>query len=257
MWSRGILKSNAKASLKQYYWYGLLVCVISLILGGGYSGAVPNFSAAFGGSRSTGGNASDHVSQLSGPEIASLLLVVFGIFMIVLVVSTILAIFVGNIITVGKYNFFLTSRRLNQAAGLGRVFFGFSDGHYLNIMVTMFLKGLYETLWSLLLIVPGVIKHYEYYMVPYLLAEYPDMNRKEAFQRSKAMMNGNKLETWILELSFMGWLLLGSLLCGVGVVFVLPYMEATFVELYLHLKEATFVGQAEQTVYEGGAKSLY
>ena len=85
--------------------------------------------------------------------------------------------------------------------------------------------------------IPGIIKHYEYYMVPYLVAEYPDMDSREVFRLSKEMMDGNKLDTWVLELSFIGWYLLGLLICCVGMIFVEPYVEATMAELYLKLRE--------------------
>ena len=75
------------------------------------------------------------------------------------------------------------------------------------------------------------------YMVPYLAAEYPDMDRKEVFRLSRQMMAGNKFATWVLELSFIGWYLLGLLACCIGGIFVNPYYEATMAELYLKLRE--------------------
>ena len=74
-------------------------------------------------------------------------------------------------------------------------------------------------------------------VVPYLVAEYPEKDRKEIFALSKQMMTGYKFDTFILELSFIGWFLLGVLACGIGTLFVMPYYEGTKAQLYLHLKE--------------------
>ena len=64
---------------------------------------------------------------------------------------------------------------------------------------------LYTFLWSLLLLIPGIVKAYEYRMVPYLLADYPELSTEEAFRISREMMNGEKMNTFILDLSFIGW----------------------------------------------------
>ena len=100
----------------------------------------------------------------------------------------------------------------------------------------MFLKELKIVLWSLLFVIPGIIKAYEYLMVPYILAENPNIDSKRAFQMSRDMMKGEKWDTFVLELSFLGWTLLGVLACGIGSLFVAPYMQATFTELYEVLK---------------------
>lgn len=242
MWTRRELKENAKAALKSYYWWGVLVCVIAGLLGAGSGGTginVGNYSVNNGGSYS-----SDYGSSYMTPEMESTLAIIAGVGVVVaflLMVATIcFRVFVSNVVHVGKLNFFLESRYQGVSAGVGRLFFGFSKGKYLNIVKIMFLKVLYEVLWTLLLIIPGIIKHYEYYMVPYLLADEPTLDRKEAFRLSKEMMDGNKFNTWVLELSFIGWYLLGLLACCIGIIFVNPYAEATYAELYLTLKQKIF-----------------
>ena len=117
----------------------------------------------------------------------------------------------------------------------------------------MFLRGLFESLWTLLLVIPGIYKHYEYYMIPYLLADNPEMEWHEAFRLSKEMMAGNKFDTFVLELSFIGWYLLGMLVCCIGGIFVNPYYEMTFVELYWVLRDQVMGPQpsepTDQNVY--------
>ena len=77
---------------------------------------------------------------------------------------------------------------------------------------------------------------YCYLMVPYILAENPDMKAREALRLSKEMMDGQKWNAFVLGLSFIGWQLLGTLLCGIGTFFVQPYVDATFAELYAVLR---------------------
>lgn len=96
--------------------------------------------------------------------------------------------------------------------------------------------NLYIFLWFLLLIIPGIIKSYEYMFIPYLLAENPDMDIKEVFKKSKEMTNNQKGNMFVLDLSFIGWYFLGALII-IGAVFVAPYHEATRAQLYFELKE--------------------
>ena len=141
------------------------------------------------------------------------------------------SIFAGNVLDVGGRKFYIENMYSNP--GAGRLAYGFTCGYYWNVVKVMFLRQLFIFLWSLLLVIPGIIKAYEYYMVPYLLAEYPDMSWSEASRRSKEMMYGNKLNTFILEISFLPWEFVSAVTWGIaGVLFVNPYIDATKVELY-------------------------
>lgn len=255
MWSRGVLKRDAKNALRGYYWPAVLVCFIAGILSGSFINSGSQMRLQWNRSNTASSGGVDLPFQspnLSGPEILNMTLLILFVSLVISVVILLFSTFVSNIITVGKLNYFLESRYQGQSAGIGRLFYGFSGGHYVNIMKCMFFRDLYTFLWSLLFVIPGIYKHYEYFMVPYLLSEYPDMDRKEAFQRSKELMDGNKFRTWVLELSFIGWLLLGALMCGIGVIFVSPYYEATFMELYLTLKQIVYgtVQQADADVID-------
>lgn len=201
MWTRAGLKEQAKANLKMYYWNGVLVIFLAGLIGG--------------------------VLSLLG-SMAGMLIPAVG--------SLLVTIFATNIIAAGIVRYFTISELNGNDAGVGELFGCFSNG-YGRIALVMFLRSLFTGLWMLLLIVPGIIKSYEYYMVPYLVAEYPEMDRKEIFALSKQMMTGYKFDTFVLELSFIGWFLLGVLACGIGTLFVTPYYEATKAQLYLHLKE--------------------
>ena len=89
----------------------------------------------------------------------------------------------------------------------------------------------------LLLIVPGIYKAYCWRLVPFIIADEPDISGKEARARSASMMNGSKWASFVLDLSFIGWKLVGALTFGiVNIVFTNPYEAATDTELYLTLK---------------------
>ena len=146
---------------------------------------------------------------------------------------------VGNVVYVGGIRFFIQNRRENPSAGT--IFFGFQNGNYGNIALTIFLKDLYTALWTLLLVVPGIIKHYEYRMIPYILAENPTMPREEAFQISRRMMMGQKMDVFVLDLSFIGWFILEKISFGLaGLFFVRPYYETVFAELYEANKQKAY-----------------
>lgn len=162
-----------------------------------------------------------------------------GIATVVILIVLVAKVFVGNLLKMGGYRFFI----LNQTAqpGIGTLLDGFCSGHYVNIVLTMFLRDLFTALWSLLLVVPGIVKHYEYLMVPYIIAENPAMDYKEAFQISKQMMDGEKMEAFIMDLSFLGWYLLSAVTCGLLAIFyVNPYVQASFAEMYTFNKQKAY-----------------
>ena len=162
-----------------------------------------------------------------------------GIATVVILIVLVAKVFVGNLLKMGGYRFFI----LNQTAqpGIGTLLDGFRSGHYANIVLTMFLRDLFTALWSLLLVVPGIVKHYEYLMVPYIIAENPAMDYKEAFQISKQMMDGEKMEAFIMDLSFLGWYLLSAVTCGLLAIFyVNPYVQASFAEMYTFNKQKAY-----------------
>lgn len=244
MWTRAELKESAKTALKPYYWWGVLACFVAGLLGGGSGGSGISFGNGFNSSIR---------KQYTGGRIDAETLAVLKIVLVVAVFITIgvlvFSILVSNVVYVGMLNFFLESRYRGESAGIGALFFGFAKGKYGNIVKIMFLKGLYQGLWTLLLIIPGIVKSYEYYMVPYLLADDPTIDMQEAFRLSKKMMDGNKFSTFVLELSFMGWYFLGLLACCIGGIFVNPYYHATLTELYFKLKQNIFGPARQEPVY--------
>ena len=101
----------------------------------------------------------------------------------------------------------------------------------------MFLQNLFLGLWTLLFIIPGIVKAYSYRMVPYILADNPEMSSTDIITKSREMMNGHKWDAFVLDLSFLGWLILTALTGGIlGIFYVYPYIFETNAELYLALK---------------------
>lgn len=238
MFDRKVLKENGKAAFKKNYWLCVLVSLILLICVGGLAGVT---GASYGDKASEtlteGSPAYSDVdraveeagSKSSNTYVATISFVGIGV--------GVLSILVFAVIEVGGRRFYLNNRIMEKAE-LNSLGMGFKGGVYGNIVLTMFLRDLFTCLWSLLLIVPGVIKYYEYILIPYILAENPEMDHKEAFRISKELMMGNKWDTFVLELSFFGWMLLSVCTGGlVGIFYMAPYMDATLAELYMTLKE--------------------
>ena len=163
-------------------------------------------------------------------------LVVGGILLFIVLFIVIAAIhaFLFNPLEAGTARFFV--RNLNDKAEIRELAYCYDHG-YLNVVKTVFLRDLYIVLWGLLLIIPGIIKSYEYRMVNYILAENPEMNTKEVFEMSRDMMRGNKWRAFVLDLSFLGWHLLSLITIGLaGIFYVFPYRNMTNAALYEFLR---------------------
>jgi len=107
--------------------------------------------------------------------------------------------------------------------------FGKTLGAYL-------LMSLYVFLWTLLLIIPGIIAAYSYRMVFYLLIDDPELGVSEALRQSKKMMYGYKTKLFCLDLSFIGWALLCILTFGIGLLWLYPYMLTSQTIFYEELR---------------------
>ena len=141
-----------------------------------------------------------------------------------------LAFFVlGSIVGVGyaKFNLNLVDAENAELNDLFKYF-----KFWKTTVLANLLRSLYIFLWSLLCGIPGIIATYAYAMVPYIMAENPEMSASEACAKSKEMMKGYKFDLFTLELSFIGWFLLCALTCGIGFIVLRPYIEAAFADFY-------------------------
>ncbi len=229
MWNRAELKAKGKEAFKRNYWPSVLVALILGLIAGGSGGSA-------GGSSS-----SATMNNLQGSEdFVAIMLIVLAAIAMVLVIICLLDIFLFNPLKVGCYSFFL--KNSDENADLNELSAGFKP-NWLNVVITLFLRNLFLALWACLFLIPGIIKAYSYRLVPYILAENPDMKPMEAITLSRNMMNGHKMNTFILDLSFFGWGLLTVCTCGIlGIFYVNPYYQATDAELYKAIK----AGYAQQ-----------
>jgi uncharacterized membrane protein len=250
MWERSDLKRRAKIVLNRHYWKTLLISLVIAIasgmgIGGGGAGSS---SYQFGKNDKTCRDFS--FTNIDWPTVIQIMIIRLIVMTIVLVISIVIRTFLGNPLIVGGRRYFIqTTRGLDNHGCFG---FAFSNGKYMKIASAMLLRDVQIFLWTLLFIIPGIIKSYAYRMVPYILAQKPDIGAKRAVELSRQMTKGQKFNIFVLDLSFIGWYMLASLAFCIGVVFLQPYIDTTMAELYNDLsKNALNKGLYEPVELEG------
>lgn len=213
-WTRKGMKARAKLQLQRQYWMCFLAC---LLLG------------------LTTGSISISGLQVNGDW--NLSPIMLGLLIGGGLISTAISVFVGGPLQVGTARYFIAGTR--GIAPFELVGSGFRKEEYGKNVGTILVWQIILVLWSLLLVIPGIVKAYEYYFVPYLLAERPELSYREARDISSRMTRGHKWNMFVLDLSFLGWYFLGFLCCGIGMLLVAPYVKATFAQLYQELKVIT------------------
>ena len=154
---------------------------------------------------------------------------------LIAVISFIFTIVIADPLIVAGKRYFLKARQ-SKNTKIGLIGEIFKKGNWINVGITMFLRNIYTLLWYFT-IIGGIIKTYEYRMIPYILAENPKIKRKDAFKLSKEMMKGNKWKTFLLDVSFVGWSILSVFTFGLlNILYVNPYKAATTAELYMVLR---------------------
>ena len=158
-------------------------------------------------------------------------------------VINLLHLILGGVIRLGHCTFLLKQydRKEPQFNDLFSQFDNFGSGLCLSL-----LTDIYVILWSFLLIVPGIIASYSYAMAPFILAENPQLTASQAIKESKRLMDGYKMELFFLDMSFIGWSLLCVLTCGIGNIFLNPYMSAAHAAFYRSLPPIDKVIDAEE-----------
>ncbi len=262
MWTRKSVKEKGKKAFTLNFWKCVLVALIlSIVVGsasGGFNGGsyIPAISNHFEESDVVD-EAGDEIDvdvdddndstnfyvdfDLDDDDSKVAAGAFFFIFLMCLFISIVVTIF-GLAI---KY-FLLTPfeygcrkffrKNLDEPAKLRNLVYVF-DSNYKNVVKTAFMTDLFIWLWSLLFIIPGIIKAYEYRMVPYIMSENPAMKFGDALKESKKLMTGNKWKTFVLDLSFIGWDILSVCTWGIlEIFFVGPYKASTDAALYETLK---------------------
>ena len=210
----------ARENLKWNYWQSVLVSLVAMLLGGliaGTSVFTVNLDA-------------EEINQL--PRFLVRYLAVWGSISGIL---SLVRFIIGGTIQLGYSRYLLN--QYNHAHldihELFSQFHRFKDGFLQN-----FLRGLYVALWTLLFIIPGIVKTYAYAMTPFIMAENPDISANDAITASKELMDGHKWELFVLSLTFLGWNLLAALTLNIGHIFVNPYVEAAFAAFYKNISTA-------------------
>lgn len=270
MWNRKELKEKAKVAFKANYWKGVFAAmVLAIAVGGGSFASGSNglenldqesitqieklgdtileHKGLIGdaqkeqelvedveGMKEALKEASQNAESLDQSDVVAAGVVVGIAAFVAVAISIAVSFFVLNPLVVGCKSFFY--KNLNESAELSELTSGFKTGYKRNVKA-MFLVDLYTFLWGLLFVIPGIVKAYEYRMVPYLLAQDETMDAKEAIAMSSAMMKGNKWKAFVLDLSFLGWHILSLFTCGMLEVFyVAPYEAQTDAALFEAVK---------------------
>lgn len=178
--------------------------------------------------------------QLGGNIFAKDWLMVLLVCLIISAISgTLSATGVGVIIVAGPLSYGLSRicvRRVcnDGEVDLGDLLKGFTENFAQSLLLGL-LSSLFIALWSLLFIIPGIIKSYSYSMCFYIQQQSPNKDWKYCLDKSKELMNGYKMKLFLLDLSFIGWYILGALCLGIGVLFVEPYHEMARANFYMNL----------------------
>ena len=137
------------------------------------------------------------------------------------------------------YSIVMLSVMRGGEMNIGGLFDGFND--FGRIVGTKLLQAIYTFLWTLLLVIPGIIKNYSYAMTDFILKDQPELANNAAIEKSMAMMDGNKMKLFLLDLSFIGWAILCLFTFGIGFLFLQPYVQSAHAAFYEDLKAQTVV----------------
>lgn len=214
-------RSYARESLKGRWLKAGGVGLLAGLLGASiYVGATGSGGSA-ASTTETAGTADVIGSAVSSPDIPAMFFaVVLGVLLVFLLYAIVLMV-IGGATTLGyaKYNLNLVDDNDPKLKDI------FSQYNRLGTGFGMqFFRGLFVWLWSLLLVIPGIIASYRYYMTPFILCEHPEMTAREAIRESKELMRGNKWRLFCLEFSFIGWELLASAIVGIVIMLVMTPM---------------------------------
>lgn len=140
-------------------------------------------------------------------------------------------------LTFGLYFTLMKIYRNKNDKKFSHLFSCFNSEKLGRIYLVTILLAVFVFLWSLLLVVPGIIKAYSYSQANYLILDEPQLKPMEALHKSSELMYGHKFELFILQLSFFWWMILSSISFGIAMIYVAPYMEMTFLAFYYHLRK--------------------
>lgn len=242
MWTRRELKTYAKSFLREHYWKAFIVCFVVVLLTTSHistnlTRSEHEFYMEKEGlifiATNTPIKLENRVFNFIAARAFStpVIFIPNSMFWVLAIAFILFNIFVGSALVVGQAKFFFNGFRGDTNTKILWSYFDFPE-EYFKVVKTIFLRDLYTVLWTLLFIIPGIIKSYEYRMIPYILANEEHLSPAETIKRSSEMTTGHKWDIFVLDWSFILWDVLGYALLGLGTYFVIPYREATYAKLY-------------------------
>ncbi len=200
------IKENAKTHYQNNKWQNVLVILINVLIAGGVQVIV----------------------RVSNQEAF--------LMMFMSLVSIAVTILLTNIVAMGSATWFHRSIK-TEGLKMEEMFWTFKEDYGGNVLM-MFLISLYTALWSMLFVIPGIVKGYSYSLAMYIKSENPQISASQAIELSKKMTNGRKMDLFVLDLSYIGWFLLSGITFNIlGILYVLPYYQAAKAFAYEEIKE--------------------
>ena len=216
-------RSMARRALKNFWWLAVGVTLLATVLGGGTSSLTVSFQ-------------NSNVSQYYPETVRRFAHVLVPVASVLAMGQFVLR---GSI-SIGHDRFCLKLVDGEQAQfeDLFSAFDIFGNAFVLNLLITLKVFA-----WSLLFVIPGIVKAYAYSMAYYIKLDHPDYGWNACITASRQMMDGHKWEKFVLDLSFLGWIIVGSLCLGVGTLWVTPYMEAANAQFYEYVRTCPSVAE--------------
>ncbi len=206
------IKENGKLHYQNNKWQNVLVILINTLIVGGVQVVV----------------------NLSGDD--------WVLAMFMSLVSIAVSLLVVNIITMGTMTWFHRSIK-TEGLKMEEMFWPFKEDYGGNVLM-MFLISLYTALWSMLFVIPGIVKGYSYSLAMYIKSENPNIPASKAIELSTRMTNGHKMDLFVLDMSFIGWGILSAFTLNIlGILYVMPYQYASKAFAYEEIKEEALANQ--------------
>lgn len=206
------IKENGKLHYQNNKWQNVLVILINTLIVGGVQVVV----------------------RLSGDN--------WVLAMFMSLISIALAMLVVNVISMGTMTWFHRAIK-TEGLNMEEMFWPFKEDYGGNVLM-MFLISLYTALWSMLFVIPGIVKGYSYSLAMYIKSENPNIPASKAIELSTRMTNGHKMDLFVLDMSFIGWGILSAFTLNIlGILYVMPYQYASKAFAYEEIKEEALANQ--------------
>lgn len=168
----------------------------------------------------------------------ALITLLYAILCVVTSYFSILSLFIVYPLQLGFYILFLNLIQNGKPLDVESLFSAFNKKFYWKSISVLLLSAIYTILWSLLLIIPGIIKSYSYRLAPYIIIENPELSSDMAIEKSMKMMKGHKMDLFLIDLGYTAWAIFGGILTlGIGLLWIAPYYNAVNAKFYMEVKD--------------------